>query len=54
MTAIPGQTRAEIQSKCGTPDSSAGDNLYYKQGGRTYRLHFNDNDELESIAEERE
>jgi hypothetical protein len=49
---IPGQTRAEIRHRCGEPQSSAGDNLYYKKGGRTYRLHFNDSDELESIEEQ--
>jgi hypothetical protein len=51
---IPGQTRAEIRHKCGTPQSAEGDNLYYKKGGRTYRLHFNDSDELESIEEQQE
>jgi hypothetical protein len=51
---IPGQTRADIRHKCGTPHSTDGDNLYYKIGGRIHRLHFNDNDELESIELETE
>jgi hypothetical protein len=51
---IPGQSRAEIQGKCGAPQDRSGDNLYYRRGDVTYRLHFNDNDELESIEEVRE
>jgi hypothetical protein len=51
---IPGQSRAEIQQKCGAPQDSSGDNLFYRKGSVTYRLHFNDNDELESIEEMRE
>lgn len=51
---IPGQTRAEIQTKCGAPKISDGDNLYYRRGEVSYRLHFNVNDELESIQEEQE
>ncbi len=51
---IPGQTRAEIEKKCGTPESTDGDNLYYRKGSVTYRLHFNDSDELESIEEEQD
>ena len=49
---IPGQSRSEVEGKCGTPESSSGDDMYYKQGNVTYRLHFNDGDELESITEE--
>lgn len=49
---IPGQSRSEVEEKCGTPESSSGDDTYYKQGNVTYRLHFNDGDELESITEE--
>ena len=51
---IPGQTRAEIEKKCGTPESIDGNNFYYRKGSVTYRLHFNDSDELESIEEEQE
>ena len=49
---IPGQSRSEVEEKCGTPESSSGDNVYYKQNNVTYRLHFNDGDELESITDE--
>jgi len=49
---IPGQSRSEVEEKCGTPESSSGDDMYYKQDNVTYRLHFNDGDELESITEE--
>jgi hypothetical protein len=49
---IPGQTRAQIKAMCGTPQDSSGDDLFYERGGRLYRLHFNDNDELESIVEQ--
>ena len=49
---IPGQPRSEVEEKCGTPESSSGDDMYYKQDNVTYRLHFNDGDELESITEE--
>jgi hypothetical protein len=48
---IPGQTRAEVEKKCGAPEAISGDNLFYNKDGRTYRLHFNDSDELESIEE---
>jgi len=51
---INGQTRSEVEEKCGTPDSSSGDDLFYKQENVMYRLHFNDADELESITEEAE
>jgi len=49
---IPGQSRSDVEEKCGAPESSSGDDVYYKQGNVTYRLHFNDGDELESITEE--
>ena len=49
---IPGQSRSEVEAKCGTPESSSGGNVYYKQNNVTYRLHFNDGDELESITAE--
>jgi hypothetical protein len=49
---INGQSRSEIEEKCGTPDSSSGNELYYEQGNVTYKLHFNDSNELESITEE--
>jgi hypothetical protein len=49
---IPGQSRSEVEEKCGTPESSSGDEMYYKKGNVTYRLHFNDGNELETIAEE--
>jgi len=49
---IPGQSRSDVEGKCGTPESSSGDDMYYKQGNVTYRLHFNDGNELESITEE--
>jgi hypothetical protein len=51
---IPGQSREEIEEKCGVPESSHGNNIYYKKGNVTYRLHFNDGNELETIAEEAE
>ena len=49
---IPGQSRSEVEEICGTPESSSGNDIYYKQANVTYRLHFNDGDELESITEE--
>ena len=49
---IPGQPRTEVEGKCGPPDSASGDNMYYKKGNTTYRLHFNGSGELESIEEE--
>lgn len=49
---LTGQSRSEVEEKCGTPASSSGNNLYYKIGNGTYRLHFNDGNELESITEE--
>lgn len=49
---VPAQSRSEVEGKCGTPESSSGDDMYYKQENVTYRLHFNDGDELESITEE--
>lgn len=49
---IPGQSRPEVEEKCGTPENSSGDEMYYKQGNVTYRLHFNDGNELESITAE--
>lgn len=47
-----GQSRGEIEEKCGAPESSQGNNLYYKKGNVRYQLHFNDGDVLESITEE--
>ncbi len=47
-----GQSRAEVEKKCGAPKSRSGDNLYYKIGNVTYRLHFNESDQLDSISEE--
>jgi len=49
---INAQSREEVEEKCGVPDSSSGNDYYYKQENVTYRLHFNDADELESITEE--
>jgi len=49
---INGQSRTDVEAKCGAPDSSSGNDLYYKKGNVTYRLHFNDGNELESITEE--
>ncbi|UCE90354.1 MAG: hypothetical protein JSW10_05955 [Pseudomonadota bacterium] len=46
------QTKGEIRQKCGKPKSERGNNLYYEHAGGTYRLHFNDNGELESISRE--
>ena len=47
-----GQSRSEVVRKCGTPESSSGNNVYYKKHNVKYRLHFNDSQELESITEE--
>jgi len=49
---VPGQSRLEIRQKCGAPENGDGDNVYYTRGNVSYRLHFNDNDELESITTE--
>jgi len=49
---INGQSREEVEEKCGVPDSSSGNDYFYKQENVTYRLHFNDADELESITEQ--
>jgi hypothetical protein len=49
---ITGQSRSEVEEKCGPPESSVGNELYYKKGNVTYRLHFNDSNELESITEQ--
>ena len=51
---IHGQSREEIEEKCGAPQSSQGDNLYYEKENVRYRLQFNDGDVLESITEETE
>ena len=48
---IPGQSRSDVEGKCGTPESSSGDEVFYKKGNVSYRLHFNDGDKLESITE---
>jgi hypothetical protein len=48
-----GQPRAEIKKKCGTPKSGTYGDLYYEKNGVTYQLHFNGNDELDTITEER-
>jgi hypothetical protein len=47
-----GQSRSDVEVKCGAPESSLDDDMYYKKDDVTYRLHFNDSDELESITEE--
>lgn len=47
---VNGQTKSEIKKKCGQPDEIEGNNWYYKkESGAVYRLHFNDDGELESI-----
>jgi hypothetical protein len=49
----PAPSEAQVLAKCGEPSSRHGNNWYYKRpDGSTYRLHFNDNGELESIQEE--
>ena len=49
---ITGQSRSEVEEKCGPPERSVGNELYYKKDNVTYRLHFNDSNELESITEQ--
>jgi hypothetical protein len=49
---INGQSREEVEEKCGVPDDRSGNDYFYKQENVTYRLHFNDGDELESITEQ--
>lgn len=49
----PAPTQAQVLAQCGEPSSREGDTWYYRRpDGSTYRLHFNDNGELESIEEE--
>ena len=48
----PGLSRSEVEAKCGTPQNVSGDTLFYVNGNVTYRLDFNDADELESITAE--
>lgn len=50
----PGQSRSDVEKQCGAPERSSGNNLYYRIDDATYRLHFNDGDELESISVEQE
>lgn len=45
-------TIGDIRHKCGKPESEYDNNLYYEHAGARYRLHFNDNGELESIHRE--
>ncbi len=47
---IPVQSRAIILRKYGAPKSTSDNNLYYEKNNKIYRLHFNDNDELDSIT----
>ncbi len=51
---IPAQTRAKIHRKCGAPYSTSENILYYEKNKKRYRLHFNANSQLASIAEERD
>ena len=47
-----GQSMSEVKDKCGEPNELKGDDWYYKkEDGTTYRLHFNDSGELESISQ---
>ena len=48
---INGQSRSDLEDKWGTPENSNGNDLYYKKGNVTYRLHFNDGNQLESSTE---
>ena len=47
-----GQTQTEIRGKCGEPDEEKWNDWFYKREDKTYRLHFNDNKQLETIHEE--
>lgn len=49
-----GQSRSDVENKCGKPQRVSGDSMFYIIDNVTYRLDFNDNDELESIIEELE
>lgn len=44
------QTMSDIKHKCGEPHEVHGNDWYYKkEEGLTYRLHFNDDRQLESL-----
>ena len=47
-----GQTQDVIRAKCGEPSEEKWNDWVYKIDDKTYRLHFNDNKELETIYEE--
>ena len=49
---VEGQTQDEIRAKCGEPAEKKWNDWVYKRDNKTYRLHFNDSGDLESINEE--
>ena len=47
---LQGQSREEIKEKCGAPLREVSAEVIYKKNGVTYKLHFNGNNELETIT----
>lgn len=47
---LQGQSREEIKEKCGAPLREVFGEVIYKKNGVTYKLHFNGNNELETIT----
>ena len=47
---LQGQSREAIREKCGAPLREVSAEVIYKKNGVTYKLHFNGNNELETIT----
>ena len=48
----PGDTKYEVEKKCGTPYSKSGNNWLYVKGNVIYRLRFGENSGLKTISKE--
>lgn len=54
IDADSGLTKAQVESKCGPPDSSQGNVMYYTKNNMKYRLHFDDGGELSQVSTSQE
>lgn len=49
---INGMSKEQIRKYCGDPDGESGGDWFYNKDGTNYHLHFNGDDQLDSISED--
>ena len=45
-----GLTKQEVEDKCGSPESTEGNNMYYKKNNVRYILHFDESGQLAEVS----